>query len=234
MFDIDNTLAYTGFNDTDLLGKAPPMKRAVDFAKRWCHFGGVRTESAPFECFFITARYCTTLKAKATQLWVKENFPVDDYWMRKHVFITGGIGGCKSQGCSVAYKSVLRNWLHAQRNIYWVMSVGDQLTDSAGSQSGVRVKVPNFWFDSSVVPNPQANGGKIHLQADRSFSANAEKECRLKCVIGPDNECINAGMDDDAINKYSELEYCLAQDAQKAPDQVRGCTINLLTLENTC
>ncbi|CAK9027126.1 unnamed protein product [Durusdinium trenchii] len=89
MFDIDNTLAYTGFNDTDLLGKAPPMKRAVDFAKRWCHFGGVRTESAPFECFFITARYCTTLKAKATQLWVKENFPVDDYWMRKHVFITG-------------------------------------------------------------------------------------------------------------------------------------------------
>ena len=46
---------------------------------------------------------------------------------------TGGIGGCKSQGCSVAYKSVLRNWLHAQRNIYWVfgrMGVFRQSTQS--------------------------------------------------------------------------------------------------------
>lgn len=237
MFDIDNTLAYTGFNDTDILGKAPPMHRAVDFAKRWCRFGAEKADkdskAAPFECFFITARYCTSLKAKATKLWVMENFPVDEEWMQKHVFMTGGIGGCKSQGCSVAYKSVLRNWLHAHQNIYWVMSVGDQLTDSAGSQSGVRVKVPNFWFDSSVVPNPQENGGEIRLQADRSFGPNTD-ECKLKCVIGPDHECIDAGMNNDAIHKFTELEYCLAQDAQKAPDQVMGCTINLMTLERTC
>ena len=231
MFDIDNTLAYTGFNDTDILGKAPPIVRAVNFAKRWCRFG--EKSEKPFECFFITARYCTQLKANATKIWVKENFPVDDEWIRKHVFMTGAIGGCKSEGCSVAYKAVLRNWLHAERQIYWMMSVGDQLTDSAGLQSGVRVKVPNFWFDSSIVPNPQENGGQIRLQADRSFAPDTD-ECKLKCVIGPDNECIVAGMKNDAIHKYTELEYCLDQDSQKVPDQQKGCSINLLTLKRTC
>ena len=122
MFDIDNTLAYTGFNDTDILGKAPPMTEAVDFAKRWCRFEA--TSSNPFECFFVTARYCTSLKAKATKTWVKENFPVDETWMAEHVFITGGIGGCQSNGCSLAYKAVLRNWLHTKKNIHWVMSLG--------------------------------------------------------------------------------------------------------------
>ena len=32
-----------GFNDTDILGKAPPMIRAVDFAKRWCRFDNKST-----------------------------------------------------------------------------------------------------------------------------------------------------------------------------------------------
>lgn len=231
MFDIDNTLAYTGFNDTDSLGKAPPMIRAVDFAKRWCRFDNKST--AKFDCFFLTARYCTQLKAAATKTWVLNNFPVDTEWVREHVFMTGGVGGCDSQGCSIAYKAVLRNWLHSNRRVYWVMSIGDQLTDSAGVQSGIRVKVPNFWFDSSVVANPQGNGGKIQLQPDRSFPEDSD-QCKLKCVVGPDHECIDAGLNEDAIHMYTQLEYCMAQDSNKAPDQIKGCTINLLTLQRSC
>lgn len=231
MFDIDNTLAYTGFNDTDILGKAPPMIRAVDFAKRWCRFDNKST--AKFDCFFLTARYCTQLKAAATKTWVLNNFPVDTEWVREHVFMTGGVGGCDSQGCSIAYKAVLRNWLHSNRRVYWVMSIGDQLTDSAGVQSGIRVKVPNFWFDSSVVANPQGNGGKIQLQPDRSFPEDSD-QCKLKCVVGPDHECIDAGLNEDAIHMYTQLEYCMAQDSNKAPDQIKGCTINLLTLQRSC
>jgi hypothetical protein len=130
---------------------------------------------------------------------------------RAGLFHSGGVGGCDSQGCSIAYKAVLRNWLHSNRRVYWasrrfwhssllcdasnilgtsfevttsdiiqfedfciflwypffcqlnfwvwvrqgpgglilrrwcaseVMSIGDQLTDSAGVQSGIRVTEP--------------------------------------------------------------------------------------------
>jgi len=44
---------------------------------------------------------------------------------------------------------------------YWI----HQKLQGAGSSA--QVKVPNFWFDSSVVANPQGNGGKIQLQPDR-------------------------------------------------------------------
>ena len=33
--------------------------------------------------------------------------------------IAGGVGGCNSTGCSIAYKAVLRNWLHSNRGVHW-------------------------------------------------------------------------------------------------------------------
>ena len=87
MFDIDNTLAYTGFNDTDVVGKAPPLATAIKFAERWCAFEGAA--DGRFECFFFTARYCTSLKAAATKIWVADNFPVSHDWIDTHVFLTG-------------------------------------------------------------------------------------------------------------------------------------------------
>lgn len=38
---------------------------------------------------------------------------------RAGLFHSGGVGGCDSQGCSIAYKAVLRNWLHSNRRVYW-------------------------------------------------------------------------------------------------------------------
>ena len=86
MFDIDNTLAYTGFKGTDLVGKAPVLTAAVEFVNRWCAFDD---SDSPFECFFFTARYCTSLKAAATKIWVTDNFAVSHEWIDKHVFMTG-------------------------------------------------------------------------------------------------------------------------------------------------
>lgn len=230
MFDIDNTLAYTGFNDTDLVGKAPALTAAVDFVNRWCAF---EDSDSPFECFFFTARYCTSLKAAATKIWVADNFPVSHEWIDKHVFMTGGVGGCDSGGCSLAYKAALRNWFTERQDVFWVMSIGDQFTDSAGVASGLRVKLPNFWFDSSVVPNPLGNGGKVHLDDHGTFPPGNE-HCELNCVVGPDDACLEASLKDDAIYWYTRLQYCLDQDRAKSPDQVHGCKYNLLTGEVTC
>mmetsp|Transcript_27445 Transcript_27445/g.64561 ORF Transcript_27445/g.64561 Transcript_27445/m.64561 type:complete len:106 (+) Transcript_27445:546-863(+) len=78
------------------------------------------------------------------------------------------------------------------------MSIGDQFTDSDGVASGLRVKLPNFWFDSSRVPNPLGNGGKVHLDEHGTFPPGNE-HCELNCVIGPDDACLEASLKDDAI-----------------------------------
>ncbi|CAE7693457.1 unnamed protein product [Symbiodinium pilosum] len=179
MFDVDNTLAYTGFNDTDLVGKAPALAAAISFVKRWC--GLSENSSAPFQCYFFTARYCTRLKAAATGIWVADNLPVSPAWIDSHVFMTGGVGGCQSRGCSLAYKAALRKWFSERQNVFWAMSIGDQFTDSAGTSAGMRVKLPNFWFDSSVVPNPMSNGGKIELDGNRTFQPG-RGHCELECL----------------------------------------------------
>ena len=84
---------------------------------------------------------------------------------------------------------------------------------------------------SGIVANPQENGGKIHLLPERTL---AGEMCSLKCVAAPDPTCLEAGMKDDAVHKFSQLEYCMAQDQMKVPDQIRGCTVNLFTHETTC
>ncbi|MED7789498.1 hypothetical protein [Francisella sp. 19X1-34] len=74
----------------------------------------------------------------------------------------------------IAYKDILRKALSQTRNIYWLMSIGDQMTDWFGENSGLKVWYPNEMFDSSIVENTKR--GKKHLQTVTAPS----KACYMK------------------------------------------------------
>lgn len=219
MFDIDNTLAFTGPNDTDLAGHAPPIRRAVAFAKKWCRDLGTQ---GIVDCYFFTARYCTSVKAEATKRWVMENFAVSEEWVLEHVRITGGITGCSSEQCSVAMKDVVRKWYMEKRGLIWVMSVGDQYTDSLGHFSGFKVKLPNFFFDSSAFPNFMTQGNQPPFFPDGKLPADM---CKKNCVAAPSDKCIKAGLRDDQAYVYTSLSYCLAQEGEP----IEGKQYNIFT-----
>jgi len=227
-FDIDNTLVYTAYNDTDVLGEAPPLQAAVAFVKKWCLGHGF---DGKVECYFMTARYCAAFKAAALKKWVLSNFDVTEEWLHTHVFITGGVGGCDPD-CSVAYKDAARAALEQRDNVTWVMSIGDQFTDSMGSHSGLKVKLPNVWFDSSAVPNAFSQGRNTRMLYEHW--PNSTDTCKPNCVIPPSEECLLAGLKEDKILKKTSLDYCLAQTADAAPNQIYGCTYNLLTDKTSC
>ncbi|WP_395946956.1 hypothetical protein [Caedibacter taeniospiralis] len=93
----------------------------------------------------------------------------------------------------MAYKEVLRRALSETRNVYWLMSVGDQMTDWFGKDTGLKVWYPNQMFDSSIVENNHNNpNAKLHLQT----------------VTIPSNQCY-AKLKDYALTQ-STLNYCTA------------------------
>lgn len=63
---------------------------------------------------------------------------------------------------NVAYKDILREALEAERKVFWLMSIGDQLTDSLGEHSGLKVRVPNQFFHADINPNQFATYGVGH------------------------------------------------------------------------
>ena len=154
MFDIDNTLEFTSRSDDDVVGEGPPIKPTVEFAQD-CLKKGI-------ECYFITARSrSNSLEAAATKRWLKHTFNLSDLELRKYVFLMGDFAEgkyrnlCpKPQNASVAYKDLLRKALSERDGVFWLMSVGDQLTDVYGKHSGVKILIPNLLFDNAIVPNP--------------------------------------------------------------------------------
>lgn len=186
MFDIDNTLELTSFNDDYDSKGTKPTPYITDFVKKQCFKNGV-------DCYFITARYCNTASATTTAKWLKNNLNLTDDQIDKYVFLSGSIENslCASgANDKVAYKDSFRQALSEQRNVYWLMSIGDQMTDWYGSHSGLKVKFPNQLFQSNIVPNNYDN----------------PSNCMLMTVTAPTQSCydrIKSG-----ILEHGTINYC--------------------------
>jgi hypothetical protein len=147
MFDIDNTLEFSADGDDDFVGDGPPIEPMVRFARKYCFQGNL-------ECFFITARYCTKVSQASTIKWLKVHLGLDEGTILSHTFLTGNVDACEEKrNVRIAYKDSVRRALTEKEKIFWVFSVGDQLTDIFGSHSGIKVMLPNQFFKSHVVPH---------------------------------------------------------------------------------
>jgi len=167
MFDIDNTLAFTSEHDDDETGNSPEIKETSNFVRKYCFKDNL-------ECYFITARSCSSKEYKATYRWLKNVFNFNETILKRNLYLTGNLKGCeKSRFERVAYKDLLKSALSKKYNIFWIMSIGDQLTDVFGENSGIKILIPNRLFKSSIVPH-----------------ANKKEDCGLDTVVKPSNECI--------------------------------------------
>lgn len=193
MFDLDNTLEFSAGPDSDPKGEGPAIKGMVEFANQWCFKDGVA-------CFFITARSCDESSTTPTKKWLKANLKLDEETVQRHTYFSRNTKNltCSATGsATVAYKDVIREALEREQNVFWLMSVGDQLTDSLGEHSGMKVRVPNQFFHADVVGNQYAPWGV--------------GKCGSPVTIAPPRDCANTLLDQ-AIH-YSNLNYCSTQPA---------------------
>lgn len=188
MFDIDNTLEFSSGIDNDPSGNGPPIKGTVAFAKRHCFKNNV-------VCYFITARDCDEKSTEATLKWVKRELKISDEQAKKYTHFSGIFRskGCQHQkNTSIAYKDIIRDALEKRDKIFWLMSIGDQLTDSLGSHSGMKIMVPNQLFQSDIVPNQLAPYGKGNC--NRTVTVEPNKACSKKLI--------------DTAIEHSSVFYC--------------------------
>lgn len=186
MFDIDNTLELTSFNDGYDSKGTKPTPYMADFVKNQCFKDGV-------DCYFITARYCNTASATTTAKWLKVNLDLTDDQINKYVFLSGSIDNslcATGANDKVAYKDSFRQALSEQRSVYWLMSIGDQMTDWYGSHSGLKVKFPNQLFQSNIVPNNYDN----------------PSNCSMMTVTAPTQSCYNRLKS--GILEHATINYC--------------------------
>lgn len=175
MFDIDNTLEFSAAIDSDQTGKGPAIHGMVDFAKQWCFKGGV-------DCYFVTARTCENESAVPTQYWLEKNMELDSQTVDQYTYFSRNTSQllCKNlvtPAPNVAYKDIVREALETERNVFWLMSIGDQLTDSLGKHSGIKVRVPNQFFHADINPNQFASYGVGHCDPLETIAPPLE--CRL-------------------------------------------------------
>lgn len=188
MFDLDNTLEFSAAPDSDAVGEGPAIGGMVDFANRWCFKDGVT-------CYFITARNCDQSSTIPTKKWLETNLKLDEETVQRHTFFSRnqqnlicGIPG----NPTVAYKDVIREALERDEKVFWLMSVGDQLTDSLGEHSGMKVRVPNQFFHSDIAANQYAPWGV--------------GKCGSPATIAPPRDCAES-LVGGALH-YTSLSYC--------------------------
>ena len=191
MFDIDNTVEFSSGIDGDPTGEGPPISGMVDFARRHCF-------KNELVCYFITARDCNAQNTKSTTIWLKREMKMTDAQIDRYTHLSGGFrtNGCETpKNTSIAYKDVIREALEKEQKIYWLMSIGDQLTDSLGHHSGMKIEVPNQLFHSDVVPN--------------QFAPWGAGNCSRTITVAPDSACsqklVNVAI------KHSSVKYCQNQ-----------------------
>lgn len=191
MFDIDNTLEFSAGADSDDKGYGPAIQGMVDFANRWCF-------KDDLACYFITARNCDVSSVAPTEKWMKNNLHLSDEQVNRYIHFSRN---AQSLTCTipgnpvVAYKDIIREALEQRDNIFWLMSIGDQLTDSLGKHSGMKIRVPNQFFHSDIVPNQYAPWGI--------------GQCGCPTTIAPPPACAEALLD--RAIEVSSLEYCREQ-----------------------
>ena len=189
MFDIDNTIELTSFDDDYFTKSGINDPATSDFIKSVCFKNGIA-------CYFITARTCNHNEAIATKSWLQKHLRLSNKEINNYVFLSGSIpsNACTSNpNESIAYKDILRHALSDTKNVYWLMSIGDQMTDWFGKNSGLKVWYPNEMFDSSIVANDH-NNPKIQGQ--------------LRTVIAPTQQCYSK-LKGEAL-KSSTIQYCEA------------------------
>jgi hypothetical protein len=94
--------------------------------------------------------------------------------LKNNLYLTANIKGCESSRSEkVAYKDLVKNALSKKYNIFWIMSIGDQLTDVFGENSGIKVLLPNKLFKSNIVRH-----------------TNNKADCSFTTVVKPSNECV--------------------------------------------
>jgi hypothetical protein len=194
MFDIDNTLEFSAAPDSDTKGDGPAIEGLVDFAQRWCFKDGLA-------CYFITARNCDASSVPPTAKWLKDNLNLSDAQISRYTHFSRNTESltCTIPGNpQVAYKDVIREALTQEQSVFWLMSIGDQLTDSLGAHSGMKIRVPNQFFQSDITPN--------------QFAPWGAGQCGSPNTIAPPTACANA-LRDRAI-EVTSLEYCSQQSAQ--------------------
>jgi len=195
MFDIDNTLEFSAAADSDNKGDGPAIQDIVDFANRRCFKDGL-------VCYFITARNCDASSVPPTAKWLKNNLHLSDKQVSRYTHFSRN---SESLTCTiqsnpqVAYKDVIREALEQQQNIFWLMSIGDQLTDSLGEHSGMKIRVPNQFFHSDITPNQYAPWGK--------------GQCASPTTIAPPATCSESLLE--RAVEVTSLTYCSKQPAQK-------------------
>lgn len=187
MFDIDNTIELTSFVDDYQTKSGINDPATADFIKKVCFKDGL-------VCYFITARTCNRNEAVSTKKWLKQHLKLSNQQISNYVFLSGAIpeDACTSKpNEKIAYKDVLRQALSQARHVYWVMSIGDQMTDWFGKNSGLKVWYPNMMFDSSIVPNNHNNSSEKGV---------------LQTVRAPTQQCYNH-LKDKAL-MHSTIQYC--------------------------
>jgi hypothetical protein len=66
--------------------------------------------------------------------------------------------------------------------ISWIASIGDQLTDSVGHYLGIKIKLPNVWFDKSKAPNQYTQGTVPPLNSHGDIT---EEDWSTQCNVKP-------------------------------------------------
>ena len=187
MFDIDNTIELTSFDDDYFTKSGLNDPATTKFIKKVCFKDGIK-------CYFITARYCNNKSATATKRWLKKHLSLSNKQLSKYVFLSGAIpdDACTNNSNEkVAYKDILREDLSKNRNIYWLMSIGDQMTDWYGGHTGLKVWYPNEMFDSAIVGNNHNN---------------PKLKTPLKTVVAPTKRCFNKLKDKALVD--TTIKYC--------------------------
>ena len=187
MFDIDNTIELTSFDDDYWTKSGINDPATANFIKKVCFKDGIA-------CYFITARTCNHSEASETKQWLQKHLNLTNEQVAKYVFLSGAIpaNACTSKpNEKVAYKDVLRKDLSETRNVYWLMSIGDQMTDWFGKHSGLKVWYPNEMFDSSIV-------GNNHNDPDQKGA--------LKTVVAPTKRCYQKLKPKALVD--STIQYC--------------------------
>ena len=125
--------------------------------------------------------------------WIKNELNLNDEMVNEFVHLSGSLTGCSENSeAAVAYKDVVRQALSEQKGFFWLMSIGDQLTDSLGHHSGVKILVPNQLFQSDIVPNQFAPWGK--------------GKCDTHYTVAPDSSCFQQ-LQTTVLEKTS-VSYC--------------------------
>ena len=109
MLDIDNTISYSAFNDTDHTGETLPIRETVQFVHQWCNGWGSGND-AIFDCFFITARWCSAKKAANAESFMRRHFPAaPNHLIDSNIMMTGALScACCGDGFHNSWKDILR------------------------------------------------------------------------------------------------------------------------------